>query len=95
MSYQIVLSDGAQLQISKSANWFFNQIPGLELKFLDELDKAIVFIQKHPLKCQCRYRNVRVKFLKKFDFGIHFIMEKNVIFVLSIFHTRQNAEDWF
>lgn len=52
-------------------------------------------VQKNnPLKCQLRYREVRVKFLKKFDFGIHYIIENETVFVLAIFHTCQNNEDW-
>lgn len=94
MKNALVISDRAQLQIDKAAQWFFEQIPGLEIKFLLELDKAMDYIQKHPLKSQLRYRDVRIKFLKKFDFGIHYIIENQTVFVLTVFHTSQNSEDW-
>ncbi len=95
MSFQIVLSERAQLHIQKAATWFFEQKPGLEKRFLTELNQAMMYIQKNPLKCQLRYRNVRIKFLKKFDFGIHYFIEKDTTFVLAVFHTSQNSEDWF
>lgn len=95
MNYSLVVSDKARFQIEKAIQWFFEQLPGLEIKFLSELDKAMTFIQKHPLKYQIRYKYVRVKFLNKFDFGIHYIIENQTVFVLSFFHTSQNSDDWF
>lgn len=95
MNYSLVISDLAILQTNKAAQWFFEQTPGLEIKFLTELDKAMKYIQKQPLNCQLRYKTVRIKFLKKFDFGIHYIFENQTVFVLYVFHTSQNSEDWF
>ena len=95
MNYALVVGERAQMQIEKAANWFFDQTPGLEVKFLIQLDKGMMYIQKHPLKCQLRYKKVRIHFLKKFDFGIHYIFENGTIFVLYVFHTSQNSEDWF
>lgn len=53
------------------------------------------YIKENPLGVQLRYKFVRIKFLEKFDFGIHFIIENQTIFVLSVFHTHQNSADWF
>lgn len=95
MSFEVVVSERAQFHIQKAASWFFEQTPGLEVKFLQELDKSIDYIGKHPLKCQVRYREVRIKFLRKFDFGIHYLFETNTVFILAVFHTSQNSDDWF
>ncbi len=95
MNYAIAVSDRARFQLNKIMQWFFDEHPGLEKRFLFEISKAMEFIQKHPLKCQVRYKQVRIKFLINFDFGIHYIIENQTVFVLSIFHTSQNNDDWF
>lgn len=95
MSYSLLVSDRAIMQTEKAVNWFFEMQPGLEIKFLLELDRGMIFIQKNPLKCQLRYKDVRIKFLKKFDFGIHYIIESKTVFVLSLLHVKQNSDDWF
>jgi plasmid stabilization system protein ParE len=95
MNFSLVVSDRAIQQIEKAASWFFEQSPGLEVKFIKEIERGMNFIQKNPLKCQFRYKNVRVNFMKKFDFGIHYIIENNTVFVLCVFHTSQNSDDWF
>lgn len=95
MKYALVVSDNAKQQIERMSRWFLEQAPGLEKKFLQELFNSMDFIHKNPLKCQLRYKNVRVKFLKKFDFGIHYIIENQTLFVLAVFHMRQNSDNWF
>ncbi|MEN9977990.1 MAG: hypothetical protein RLZZ569_615 [Bacteroidota bacterium] len=95
MNYNLVVSDRAIQQIDKAADWFFEQTPGLEKKFLQDLSQQMEYIKENPLGVQMRYKFVRIKFLEKFDFGIHFIIENQTIFVLSIYHTHQNSEDWF
>jgi hypothetical protein len=50
MIYSLVVSDRAILQIDKAASWFFEQTPGLETKFLIDLDKASGFIISLKMK---------------------------------------------
>lgn len=95
MKYALLVSDNAKQQIERISWWFLEQASGLEIKFLHELFNAMEFIHKNPLKCQLRYKNVRVKFLKKFDFGIHYIIENQTVFVLAVYHMRQNSDNWF
>jgi plasmid stabilization system protein ParE len=95
MKYALVVSDKAKQQIERMSWWFFDQAPGLEIKFLNELFSSMEFIQKSPLKCQLRYKNIRIKFLKKFDIGIHYIIENQTVFILAVYHMRQNSDDWF
>lgn len=95
MRYSLVISEKAELQIEKAAHWFCEQSSGLEKKFLMDLEKSMDFISKHPLKCQKRYKSVRVKYLKNFDFGIHYIVENETVFVFYLFHTSQNSDNWF
>lgn len=94
MKYKLLVSKKAISQIEKAANWFNEQLPGLDEKFLDELDKNILYVEKNPLKSQIRYKSVRIRFLKKFDFGIHNIIEQKTIYVLAVFHTSQSEKNW-
>lgn len=94
MIYELVLSKRSIQQINKAATYLSLQKTGFEILFLNELDNKLKFVKKNPLKCQIRYKVVRIKFLKKFNFGIHYIIEQNTIYVLAVFHTSQNSEDW-
>jgi len=84
----------ALLTIETAADWFQEKQPGLEISFLKDINSAVEFIRKNPEKTQTRYKNVRIKFLKKFNFGIHYIYENNAIFILVVFHTSQSPDKW-
>ena len=94
MKANLFLSKKAIRQIEKASNWFNEQQPGLDKIFLTELDKNILYIEKNPLKSQVRYKEVRIRFFKKFDFGIHYIIDKKIIFILAVFHTSQSDKKW-
>ncbi|KGO94357.1 type II toxin-antitoxin system RelE/ParE family toxin [Flavobacterium subsaxonicum] len=90
MNYLIKIRKQALLNIEESAEWYKEKQQGLELKFLKDLNSAIDIISKDPEKFQVRYRDVRIKFLKKFDFGIHYIIDENSIHILAVFHTSRS-----
>lgn len=94
MKYNLFVSKKALNQITKAAIWFDEQQAGLDVLFLNEIDKNFLFIEKNPLKCQVRYKEVRIRFLKKFDFGIHYLLEEKNIFILAVFHTSQSDKKW-
>ena len=94
MKYHLFLSKKAIKQIKHACDWYKEQQLGLDILFLTELDKNILYVEKNPLKSQVRYKEVRIRFLKKFDFGIHYILEEKNIFVLAVFHTSQSDKKW-
>ncbi len=51
-------------------------------------------IQKNPLKIQIRYEQIRVSFLKKFPYGIHFNVTENIILIIAVFHTAVDPKKW-
>jgi toxin ParE1/3/4 len=94
MFYKIVFVQKANIQLNKAINWCSEQNPKLELKFLKSFDKAIKDIQNNPFKYQIKYELVRIVYLKNPKFGIHYFINLNEIFVVGIFHTSQDSEDW-
>ncbi|MBI2258788.1 MAG: type II toxin-antitoxin system RelE/ParE family toxin [Flavobacteriia bacterium] len=94
MNNKLVLSKRSIQQINKASTYFSLEKSGLEILFLKELETNLKYIKKNPLKCQIRYKGIRIKFLKKFNFGIHYLIEQNTIYVLAVFHTSQNSDEW-
>lgn len=43
-----------------------------------------------------KFGEVRIAFLKKFPFGIHYVYKEkeNQIIIYSVFHTSRNPEIW-
>jgi len=85
---------GAQQDIEKAIIYYKDIKIQLAKNFLIELKATRKYIQKHPKKIQIRYAEIRVAFLKRFPFGVHFRLEDKTITIISVLHTSQDDEKW-
>lgn len=94
MDYFISISEAAELDIREAFLWYEEQKDSLGLTFKKHISKTIQNIQSNPLKIQVRYNVTRVAYLRKFPFGVHFIVVENEIIVIAVFHTSQCPKKW-
>ncbi len=94
MKYTLQISEEAILDASEASIWLEQQIPGLSSSFDLCMDAALMAIQRNPKICQVRYKKVRVVFTERFPYGIHYIIVKNEIRVLGVFHTSKSPSNW-
>jgi len=94
MTYKVIISSRAEIDIADAIEFYQEIRPSLPREFLAEVKAARRYLQKNPKKFQVRYSNVRIAFLKKFPFGIHYLIDKKSIIILSVFHTSRNSDDW-
>jgi plasmid stabilization system protein ParE len=92
---RLVVSEDARLDAIEAALWYESQRLGLGLDFELCLEAGLHQIQRHPLHCEERYKNIRIHFLERFPYGIHYLSEHETIRVFGIFHTSRNPSDWF
>ncbi len=94
MSFKISISEAAKSELREAFLWYEDQLENLGDKFQKEILSGIESIKSNPNKFQIRYEIVRVYFLRKFPFGIHYSFSENSIIIIGIFHTSQNPEKW-
>jgi toxin ParE1/3/4 len=58
------------------------------------LEAGLDQIQGDPSLFQKRYKNLRIYFIDRFPYGIHYLIEDDVIKVFGIFHTSRNPITW-
>jgi len=92
--YQLIISDDARLDAIEAALWYEYQRSGLGSDF--ELCPEVAFnqLQRNPLHYEKRYENVRIHYIDRFPYAIHYLFEEETIKVFGIFHTRKNPSDW-
>ncbi|MEO6167607.1 MAG: hypothetical protein ABIO46_14460 [Chitinophagales bacterium] len=95
MKYSLLISAFAELDLLDAMTWYEEQRTGLGSELELSLDAAFSFIQRNPLGFQIRYDDVRIAFINRFPYGVHFVIEKNHIMVIGIYHTSRNPERWF
>ncbi|MDO5970033.1 type II toxin-antitoxin system RelE/ParE family toxin [Flavivirga aquimarina] len=94
MSYTVLVSDEAIFDITEASFWYESQKTGLSKKFQKDIKRGIDYISKQPETLQKRYGNVHIYFTNVFPFGIHYIIDKNTIKVIAVFHTSKDPKNW-
>lgn len=94
MIYKLISSETTEKDVEKAIQWYIHINKGLAKKFISELRLAIKHIQKNPEAIEIKYNSVRIIFLKKFPYGIHYKIEQNIVYLIAVFHTSENSEKW-
>ncbi|WP_373693819.1 type II toxin-antitoxin system RelE/ParE family toxin [Aequorivita flava] len=67
----------------------------LAMRFLSELYTEIDTVAKNPELFQLKYKNTKVRYLRKFPYGIYYrIVDEELIEILSVIHTNRNPKIW-
>ncbi|HUH72823.1 MAG TPA: type II toxin-antitoxin system RelE/ParE family toxin [Chitinophagales bacterium] len=95
MKFSIQIAEYAKKDISEAYSWYILKNESIADDFENQIYYALKKIEDNPFKFQIRYKLIRVAFLKKFPFGIHYKINDNLIEIIAVFHTSQNPENWF
>ncbi len=93
--YQLEISEEAKLDIYDAFLWYEEQREGLGLNFELSLEAGFNRVQRNPLQFESKHKQVRVHFINKFPFGIHYLVDDQTIKVLAVFHTSRDPKNWF
>lgn len=90
----IFFTKEALLDLEDIIIWYEEQREGLSFDFEMCLDAGINEINRNPLAFQNRYKNVKIRFIRRFPYGIHYVLEKSNIIIVGIFHTSKSPKNW-
>ena len=71
-----------------------NQRQGLGADLLLTVEATLEAIRRRPEMYPLAYREVRRALLKRFPYGIYFIVNGNKVAVIAVFHARRNPQVW-
>lgn len=92
--YKLIVKPFAELDVTESANWYNKVRDGLGNEFLLILDAKINSIHRNPIKFPIIFKNIRRALTERFPFGIFFIVENDIIYILAILHTSRSPKTW-
>jgi plasmid stabilization system protein ParE len=90
----LVFTQEALFDVEEIVFWYENQRLGLSFDFELCLEAQLEYLLKNPNSFQLKYKNVKIIFLKRFPYGVHYIVEKNQIYVIGVFHTSKSPKNW-
>jgi plasmid stabilization system protein ParE len=89
MAYNLIVKPEAEQDLFEALSWYEEQQTGLENKLYSEISDILEDITLYPHHFQERYRNIRIRFTRRFKYGIHYTVEGNTIYVHAILHTSR------
>ncbi|MBC74003.1 type II toxin-antitoxin system RelE/ParE family toxin [Flagellimonas crocea] len=95
MTYRFQILEAADQDIAEAILQYENVRKGLSVDFELCLEEGYADILNTPLGYQVRYREVRIKFIRRFPYGIHYMVEDDMITVISVFHQSRSPRKWF
>ena len=80
--------------IEGSYTWYENELNGLGLQFISELEKGFDAISYAPSTWSTFEYGFRRYILSRFPFSVVYKEESDVIFVVAVMHNSRNPEYW-
>lgn len=91
---KIYFTNEALFDIEAVVLWYEEQRIGLSYDFELCLEAGIEEVLRNPEAFQKRYKQVKIKFILRFPYGIHYIFIENEITVIGVFHTSRSPKNW-
>ena len=74
--------------------WYESQRVGLGEDFLLTLEESYSKITRTPKLYQDIYKTVRRKLVRRFPYGIYFVIREDIIIVIAVLHTKREPQEW-
>jgi toxin ParE1/3/4 len=91
---KLIIKPSAELDAMDAANWYNQRLDGLGNEYLLALEAKINAIRRNPQQFTVFYKNIRRALTGRFPFGIFYIIENDVVYVLAIIHTSRSPKSW-
>lgn len=93
MKQRLIVRPKAELDIG-AAIWYEHERPGLGDRFLDELDELFERIERSPLLFPETENGVRRGLMRRFPYGVYFVIGSRRTVVLAVLHLHRQPSTW-
>ncbi len=92
MNYQIIIRPEAENDIEETFSWYEEQSIGLGMEFIRCMDAAIDLITRTPEIYQKVYKEVRRALIRRFPYGLFYLIENDKIIILALLHAKRDPQ---
>ena len=90
----VILDKLAKLELDDAAQYYELQIPGLGIRFEEEVKLGIRRILEYPNAWAVEKEDIRRYVLHKFPYKIFYSIEKRYIYIIAIAHGHRRPNYW-
>jgi plasmid stabilization system protein ParE len=90
----MVIRPEAEADIAAAYFYYEAASDGLGAEFLRAVEAALAIVERTPELYAVVYRGVRRALLRRFPYGVFFLVEGETIIVLACLHARRDPAQW-
>jgi plasmid stabilization system protein ParE len=94
MKYPVIFRPEAETDLCDAYRWYEERKTGLGKDFLLEIDACISSIQRHPHPYPVKHKAIRRALIRRFPYGIFYLIEENAIVIFAVFHAKRDPRVW-
>ena len=94
MSLLLSLRPRAEADLDDAYRWYEARLPGLGGAFLQSVDACFTRIQRHPEAHPEVEQRVRRAPLRRFPYGVFYVIREDRIDVLAVYHARRRPREF-
>lgn len=84
----------AQFEVDSAVEWYSSQSAGLEMQFLDDMDRALRRVVAYPFSCLEIEQGLRRCLFSRFPYGIIYGIDSGIIVVVAVAHLHREPRYW-
>lgn len=90
----VALRPEAEEDLEDASLWYEGHRVGLGEEFLDEVQQAIGLIEENPQSYPRVHGEIYRALIRRFPFGIFYLLESETVVVLAIIHASRDPDSW-
>jgi toxin ParE1/3/4 len=94
VSLEVRLRSVAQVEYDAAADWYESQRPGLGLRFVSAVEKALAVVSNQADRWPEAIPGVREAPVPRWPYCIYYEVHSDHVMVLAVFHTSRNPAVW-
>lgn len=94
MPYSLSIRKEAEADIAEAYQYYESCRENLGTDFILCIDESISRIKKNPRQYKVIYRNVHRALVRRFPFGIYYVLIDKSISIIAVLHARKNPKHW-
>ena len=94
MSYSLSIRKEAEADIAEAYQYYESCRENLGSEFILCIDESISRIENNPRQYKTIHKNVHRALVRKFPYGIYYVLINEQIVILGVLHARKNPKHW-
>jgi plasmid stabilization system protein ParE len=94
MKLPVVWLQDATAEFYDAEQWYASISPGLSRRFVHAVEDTVDLIAEFPLRFPVIHRDRRRAGVRRFPYGLFYVMEADRVVLIACFHGKRSPRRW-